>query len=154
MVWITTEGIFLGISSSEDDISPSIENKDGYSSPQRKIYWVVNKVSCLQRVGKRYPGKVTKRKHEAETIVDDIHGGEESFFSPERIKNVPKLKEADKDHRISDIAICFILLSKHAVVNQHPTYKPWSHLTKNFPVKYTNSGVQLTTNEPVVDDIS
>ena len=96
--WIMTEGILLEVGSSEDQITKSIESKDGYDSPKRKVHWVVNEVSCLQGVGKGDPGKITEGKHEAETIMSDVHGSEDGFFKPETVKNVHELKEADEDH--------------------------------------------------------
>lgn len=80
---ITSELVLLGIRSTEYDISQHIEEKYGDCHAPVEFVWMVDKVTCLKRVCKRYSGQVTKDKHESKSVMNNVHRCEDAFFEPE-----------------------------------------------------------------------
>ena len=112
---------------------------------------MVDKVTGLEGVGEGYPGQVSKREHEPEAVVDNVHGGEDGFLGPEPVPHVEPLEGAHQDHGDGHVTVQLVLLGHHAVVDEDPPYQARPELAEDLPVEArARARVKLSPDEPVV----
>lgn len=65
------------------------------SLEQTQALWVLHQEGCLQAVREGDPGQVTEDQHEAKTIMDNIHSGQNSLLVKEDGSIRKNQKEAE-----------------------------------------------------------
>lgn len=76
----------------------------------------------------------------------NVHGGQDGLFVPERINDIPRLKELDKTHGVGEVSKIVPLFSSQTVVENQPSNQSRTKLGKELDVKAFNARVQLSAN--------
>lgn len=118
-----------------------------------------SQVPGLQGVDEGHPDNVTKGKHHSETVSCDVHGGQDGWLVPPRVKDVDGLDQSDADGAVGNVAVVAVLLRTPGAVEDDPTHHARSELQPLLEVDLANQGddnpgVQLAANEPVVQHVA
>lgn len=147
--------VLFSVGLSEYGVASSIDGEDSYCAEKAEIFGHKGEVTSLQTVSKRHPCQVTDSQHEPESIRSNVHLGKDGCFIVECINDVPCLESTHEEHAVSDSALeDDILMARAANVEQNPEYKARTEFIECLDVKGADSRVQLTTNEPVEEDIA
>lgn len=71
------EVVLLTIGSPEDIVAGEVGSDDQGGVDGTELNLVEDQVTGLEGVDEGHPGEIADREHEAKTIRDDIHGGED-----------------------------------------------------------------------------
>lgn len=165
IIRIGAEAVFLVVGTTENRISRGCDGKDDEDPTQAELRGVDGEVSGLEVVEKRNPNHVAEGEHEPESVHDDVHGRQKSWFHVKTIEDVETLKGGRQDDRIGDVAICAVLMGDIRQIQNDPSKQARSHLTPdldvNRPRRFTHewngqfdSGVKLPANEEVIQDVA
>lgn len=120
---------------------------------------VDGQIACLQGIDEGQPDQITKGEHETETIGGDVHGRQDGGFHVESIEDVQCLEGSDQQDTVTDGVVELVLLRDEGHVQDDPAEHARSEFAEGFDVQGANQGeidsrVQLTANEPIVDDVA
>lgn len=72
------------------DFLLTFERDNGCDSWEAQGVRVAHQVICLQSVSEGNPHQITKRQHEAKTIVHQVHGGQDGLLRKQNIQSFLK----------------------------------------------------------------
>lgn len=113
----------------------------------------------MQAVGEGHPDEVAEGKHHAEAVGDQVDGGEDGGFHVQGVEGVDGLSNGDEDDGVGDAAKIAVLLHDEGEIHDDPTKHARSEFAEGLDVDFTedgqgDAGVQLTANEPVVQNVT
>lgn len=116
-------------------------------------------ISGLQRVDIWHPNNIAKSQHHTEAVGGDVHGRQDRGLVPPRVEDIQSLNSGDEDRAIRHETIVAILLSAPRTVHDNPAHHSRSKLKELLDVNLTderdrNTGVQFTTDEPIIQHVS
>lgn len=159
VVGVGSELVLLAIARAEDVVAGELNSHDEGDLGPTELDGVDGKVAGLNAVDPGNPYEIAKGKHAAETIGGNVHGGHDRGLVPQGIQNVPGLGTDDNVHGICHGAVSAVLASSESQIKQNPAEKTRSQLHESLDIDLTedrkcNTRVELSSNEPVVDDVA
>lgn len=153
VVGVVAERVLLVVGAAEQGEPEELHGDDSGSGEHAEVLREKGQIACLERVGKRYPGKVAKSEHVAKAVHDYIHRREDRGFVPKRIDDIVCLEDNDEPHRVREPTKGGILFGRAGKVQNEPANEAGAQLKKDLEVKVTDPRVQLATDPEIVDKV-
>ena len=158
IVRVSPEAILFIVGGAEDVVA-NAEDHEHEQHVGAQLDRVDSKVACVQAVSKRQPYYVAQSQHETEAVRDDVDGRQHCRLHIQRVEDVERLRGRRDNHGVSDGAIITILPGHHGAIEDDPAEEAWPQLHPSLDVDLAkdwkvNARVELSADEPVVDDIA
>lgn len=113
----------------------------------------------MQTVRERHPNEIAERKHQAKAVADDVDGGQHRGLHVVAIEHIESLGECDEYDGVCNFSEVPILLHNEGQIKNHPAKHTRANFSPSLDVDLTedrkrNARVQLTADEPVVQDVA
>ena len=156
---VGAEAVLLVVDGAEDVVADTLDGQDSDDALDAEVDGVDGEVAGLHAVGEGDPGKVAEGEHHAETVGDQVDGGQDGGLHVQCVEGVDGLGGGDQDDRVGDTAVVAVLLHDEGQVHDDPAEHAGAQLTPGLDVDLAedgqhDTGVQLATDEPVVEDIA
>lgn len=153
------EAVLLVVHSAENVVSNALDGQDASHTSQTKFDRVDREIACLQRIGERNPDEVTKGKHHAETVSDNIDRGEDGGLHVQGVKGVDSLRNSDENDGVGNTAEVAVLLHDKRKIQDDPSQHSRAKFAPRLDVNFSKDGqgdarVQFTSDEPVVQHVA
>lgn len=97
VVGVGAEAVLLVVRCAEDVVACALDREDHEDVKWPEDDRMHTEVTGLERVDEGHPYKISKGEHETEAVCGDVHGGEDSWFHPESVKDVYCLADCDNN---------------------------------------------------------